>query len=107
MKQIFLMGPTASGKTEIATRLFQELKLQLVSVDATQIYCDCNIGSAKLPVDELKKYPHEVVNYTRRKSHPEFFWNQFSPGRYGESRELDRIREWTLVRLYELAHIKL
>ena len=62
MKQIFLMGPTASGKTGIATRLFQELKLQLVSVDATQIYCDCNIGSAKLPVDELKKYPHELVN---------------------------------------------
>ena len=56
------MGPTASGKTRIATRLFQELKLQLVSVDATQIYCDCNIGSAKLPEDELKKYPHELVN---------------------------------------------
>ena len=56
------MGPTASGKTGIATQLFQELKLQLVSVDATQIYSDCNIGSAKLPADDLKKYPHELVS---------------------------------------------
>ena len=56
------MGPTASGKTGIATQLFQELKLQLVSVDATQIYSDCNIGSAKLPADELKKYPHELIS---------------------------------------------
>ena len=56
------MGPTASGKTGIATQLFQELKLQLVSVDATQIYSDCNIGSAKLPADDLKKFPHELVS---------------------------------------------
>ena len=56
------MGPTASGKTRIATQLFQELKLQLVSVDATQIYSDCNIGSAKLPADDLKKYPHELIS---------------------------------------------
>jgi tRNA dimethylallyltransferase len=62
VKQVFLMGPTASGKTEIATQLFQELKLQLVSVDATQIYSDCNIGSAKLPADDLKKFPHELVS---------------------------------------------
>ena len=62
MKQVFLMGPTASGKTGIATQLFQELKLQLVSVDATQIYSDCNIGSAKLPADDLKKFPHELVS---------------------------------------------
>jgi len=62
VKQVFLMGPTASGKTGIATQLFQELKLQIVSVDATQIYSDCNIGSAKLPADDLKKFPHELVN---------------------------------------------
>ena len=60
MKQVFLMGPTASGKTGIATQLIQELKLQIVSVDATQIYSDCNIGSAKLPADDLKKFPHEL-----------------------------------------------
>ena len=62
MKQVFLMGPTASGKTRIATQLFQELKLQLVSVDATQIYSDCNIGSAKLSADDLKKFPHELIS---------------------------------------------
>jgi tRNA dimethylallyltransferase len=62
VKQVFLMGPTASGKTGIATQLFQELKLQLVSVDATQIYSDCNIGSAKLPADDLKKYPHKLIS---------------------------------------------
>ena len=56
------MGPTAAGKTAIATQLFQEFNLHLISVDATQIYCDCNIGSAKLPSDDLEKYPHELVN---------------------------------------------
>ena len=62
MKQIFLMGPTAAGKTAIATQLFQEFNLHLISVDATQIYCDCNIGSAKLSSNDLEKYPHELVN---------------------------------------------
>ena len=62
MKQVFLMGPTASGKTKLAMQLCDEFPLSLISVDATQIYKDCNIGAAKLPQQELERYPHALVD---------------------------------------------
>ena len=62
MKQVFLMGPTASGKTKLAMQLCDEFPVSLISVDATQIYKDCNIGAAKLPQQELERYPHALVD---------------------------------------------
>ena len=62
MKQVFLMGPTASGKTKLAMQLCDEFSVSLISVDATQIYKDCNIGAAKLPQQELERYPHALVD---------------------------------------------
>jgi tRNA dimethylallyltransferase len=62
MKQVFLMGPTASGKTKLAMKLCDEFPVSLISVDATQIYKDCNIGAAKLPQQELERYPHALVD---------------------------------------------
>lgn len=62
MKQIFLMGPTASGKTKLAMQLYDQFSVKLISVDATQIYQDCNIGAAKLSQQELEHYPHALVN---------------------------------------------
>lgn len=62
MKQVFLMGPTASGKTKLAMQLCDQFPVSLISVDATQIYKDCNIGAAKLPQQELERYPHALVD---------------------------------------------
>jgi len=62
MKQVFLMGPTASGKTKLAMQLCDEFPVSLISVDATQIYKDCNIGAAKLPQQDLERYPHALVD---------------------------------------------
>ena len=62
MKQVFLMGPTASGKTKLAMQLCDKFPVSLISVDATQIYKDCNIGAAKLPQQELERYPHALVD---------------------------------------------
>ena len=62
MKQVFLMGPTASGKTKLAMQLRDQFPVSLISVDATQIYKDCNIGSAKLTQQELERYPHALVD---------------------------------------------
>jgi len=56
------MGPTASGKTKLAMQLCDEFPVSLISVDATQIYKDCNIGAAKLPQQELERYPHALVD---------------------------------------------
>ena len=56
------MGPTASGKTEAAAKLYELIPSELISVDAAQIYRGMNIGTAK-PNDEfLDRYPHHLIN---------------------------------------------
>ncbi|MDO8349729.1 MAG: isopentenyl transferase family protein, partial [Gallionella sp.] len=44
---IFLMGPTASGKTGVAVELAQTLPVEIISVDSALVYRDMNIGTAK------------------------------------------------------------
>ncbi len=44
---IFLMGPTASGKTGVAVELVQRLPVELISVDSALVFRDMNIGTAK------------------------------------------------------------
>ena len=53
---ICLMGPTASGKTDLAIELAQRLDCELVSVDSALVYRGLNIGSAK------PDYPHHLVD---------------------------------------------
>jgi tRNA dimethylallyltransferase len=63
MKQIFLIGPTASGKTALAQNLYDRFpQLSLVNVDATQIYRGLDVGSGKLSKDDLTSYPHDLIN---------------------------------------------
>lgn len=59
---IFLMGPTASGKTNLAMALSEVLPCDLISVDSALIYQQMDIGTAKPSIDELKKYPHALVD---------------------------------------------
>jgi len=59
---ICLMGPTATGKTELATALLDNLNCQLISVDSAQIYRDMNIGTAKPSADELRAAPHRLID---------------------------------------------
>lgn len=59
---IFLMGPTASGKTALATELYKRLPAELISVDSALIYRDMNIGSAKPTVQELAETPHHLID---------------------------------------------
>lgn len=58
---IFLMGPTACGKTELAT-LFDEYQAELVSVDAAQVYRGMDIGTAKPARGFLRQYPHHLID---------------------------------------------
>lgn len=60
--KIFLLGPTASGKTELTKYCYDNFKLELVNVDSTQIYKGFNIGSAKPSATDLKKYPHHLID---------------------------------------------
>jgi len=59
---IFLMGPTASGKTGVAVELVQRLPLEIVSVDSALVYRDMDIGTAKPDAATLRIAPHHLIN---------------------------------------------
>ncbi|OED40939.1 tRNA (adenosine(37)-N6)-dimethylallyltransferase MiaA [Endozoicomonas sp. (ex Bugula neritina AB1)] len=59
---IFLMGPTASGKTDLAVALTQALPCELISVDSALVYKDMDIGTAKPEPEVLAKAPHKLVS---------------------------------------------
>ncbi|WP_435131948.1 tRNA (adenosine(37)-N6)-dimethylallyltransferase MiaA [Plesiomonas shigelloides] len=59
---LFLMGPTASGKTDLAIRLRQQLPVEVISVDSALIYRGMDIGTAKPSADELALAPHRLID---------------------------------------------
>jgi len=59
---IFLMGPTAAGKTSTAIFLSQQLSLDLISVDSSLVYRGMDIGTAKPSRAELKIAPHKLIS---------------------------------------------
>ena len=59
---VFLFGPTASGKTDLAISLVDKHPIEIISVDSVMVYKDCNIGSAKPSKQILKQYPHHLVD---------------------------------------------
>ncbi|HEX7814717.1 tRNA (adenosine(37)-N6)-dimethylallyltransferase MiaA [Dyella sp.] len=59
---IFLMGPTASGKTALACQLSECFPVDLVSVDSALVYRGLDIGSAKPDAATLARYRHELVD---------------------------------------------
>jgi tRNA dimethylallyltransferase len=59
---IFLMGPTASGKTGAAVELYSKLPVELISVDSALVFQDMNIGTAKPDAETLVKAPHYLID---------------------------------------------
>lgn len=59
---IFLMGPTASGKTALAMELVQQFPCDIISVDSALVYRDMNVGTAKPSAQELAAAPHRLIN---------------------------------------------
>lgn len=56
--RIILLGPTASGKTELSLQLAEELGTSIISADSRQCYKHLNIGTAKPSKQELNRVPH-------------------------------------------------
>lgn len=56
------MGPTASGKTDLAIALREHLPVELISVDSTMVYKGLDIGSAKPGPEELARAPHRLLD---------------------------------------------
>ena len=59
---IFLMGPTASGKTALGVELAKAINGEVISVDSALIYKGMDIGTAKPTVDEMQGVPHHLIS---------------------------------------------
>lgn len=59
---ILLMGPTASGKTDLAIALRRHLPVELISVDSAMVYRGMDIGTAKPSAQELALAPHRLID---------------------------------------------
>ena len=59
---IFLMGPTASGKTGVAVELVQHFPVELISVDSALVFRDMDIGTAKPDAATLARAPHHLID---------------------------------------------
>ncbi|WP_415901127.1 tRNA (adenosine(37)-N6)-dimethylallyltransferase MiaA [Neptuniibacter sp. QD48_11] len=56
------MGPTASGKTDLAMKLYDHMPCEIVSVDSAMIYKGMDIGTAKPDHETLARYPHRLID---------------------------------------------
>ena len=61
-KAYALLGPTASGKSEMAFRLAERVPLEIVSMDSAQVYRGLDIGTAKPSAAERNAIPHHLVD---------------------------------------------
>ncbi|UZE06832.1 tRNA (adenosine(37)-N6)-dimethylallyltransferase MiaA [Pseudomonas corrugata] len=59
---IFLMGPTAAGKTDLAIELTKVLPCELISVDSALVYRGMDIGTAKPSKELLAEFPHRLID---------------------------------------------
>jgi len=58
---IVLLGPTASGKSEVASSLAKEVNAEIISADSMQVYKYLNIGTAKPPRKIRQIIPHHLI----------------------------------------------
>lgn len=59
---VLVVGPTASGKTELAIRLAERCNAEIVNADSMQVYAGMDIGTAKPSSDELRHIPHHLID---------------------------------------------
>lgn len=57
-----LLGPTASGKTDLAISLVDKFNFEIISVDSALIYREMNIGTAKPSAEIMQRYSHHLVD---------------------------------------------
>ncbi|MCU7938084.1 MAG: tRNA (adenosine(37)-N6)-dimethylallyltransferase MiaA [gamma proteobacterium symbiont of Bathyaustriella thionipta] len=60
---VFIMGPTASGKTDLAIELVKRYPFEIISVDSALVYKEMNIGTAKPSKEELAVAPHRLIDF--------------------------------------------
>lgn len=61
-KAIFILGPTAVGKTSLSVKLAQSLCAEIISADSVQIFKGLDIGSAKVTKEEMQNVIHHAID---------------------------------------------
>jgi len=61
-KAVFVLGPTASGKTHVALDLAKRFPAEIVSVDSAQVYRGMDVGTAKPTAEERASVPHHLLD---------------------------------------------
>jgi len=61
-KIIVVLGPTASGKSELAVKLAKKFNGEIISADSRQVYKGLNIGSGKITKKEMHGIPHHLLD---------------------------------------------
>lgn len=61
-KVLFIIGPTAVGKSKLAIELAEKLNGEIISADSMQVYIGMDIGTAKPSKEELEEIPHHLIN---------------------------------------------
>lgn len=59
---IVIVGPTASGKTELSVELAKKVNGEIISGDSMQVYRHMDIGTAKITSDEMQGIPHHLID---------------------------------------------
>ncbi|WP_320675997.1 tRNA (adenosine(37)-N6)-dimethylallyltransferase MiaA [Prochlorococcus sp. MIT 1300] len=59
---IVLLGPTASGKTDLAIKIAEKLKVGIINIDSRQLYIGMDIGTAKPTPAQQKAIPHHLLD---------------------------------------------
>jgi tRNA dimethylallyltransferase len=59
---VALVGPTGSGKSELALRLSEQFGGEVINCDSLQVYRYLDIGTAKLPFGERRGIPHHLID---------------------------------------------
>ena len=62
MTLIFIVGDTATGKSELSLQVAEELSAEIVNADSMQLYRGMDIGTAKLPISERHGIPHHLID---------------------------------------------
>ncbi|MGQ0586102.1 MAG: AAA family ATPase, partial [Gammaproteobacteria bacterium] len=59
---VLIMGPTASGKSQLALALCEQLPCEIVSVDSAQVYRGMDVGTAKPDAATRTRVPHHLID---------------------------------------------
>ena len=74
-KMVVVLGPTASGKSDLAVDIARKINGEIISADSRQVYGGMNIGTGKITKKEMRGIPHYLLDIVNPKK-------QFSVGEY-------------------------